>query len=87
MIILLVSEETLQRQKIENERHKQLSAAQEKLMLQYLDCVNNHSMSIDEFINKTNDFTDYWSDVAADADVANQNGIEIPERYLAKGWH
>lgn len=84
MVILLISEETLQQQRIENERHKQLSAKQEKLMLQYLDCVNNHSMSIDEFINKTNDFTDYWSDVAADAGAANQNGIEIPERYLAK---
>lgn len=82
---MLINEETLQRQKIENERHKQLSAEQEKLMLQYLDCVNNHSMSIDEFINKTNDFTDYWSDVAAD--TAKQKPIEIPERYLAKGWH
>lgn len=82
MIILLISEETLQQQIIENERHKQLSAKQEKLMLQYLDCVNSHTMSIDEFINKTNDFTDYWSDVATE--TAEQKVIEIPERYLAK---
>lgn len=82
---MLISEETLQQQRIENERHKQLSAKQEKLMLQYLDCVNNHTMSINEFINKTNDFTDYWSDVAADA--AKQKPIEIPERYLAKTGH
>lgn len=77
MVILLISEEELQEMKLENERHKRVSAAQEKLMLEYLDCVNNHTMSIDEFVNKTNDFTDYWSDVAAD--TSKQKPIEIPE--------
>lgn len=82
---MLISEETLQQQRIENERHKQLSAKQEKLMLQYLDCVNSHTMSIDEFINKTNDFTDYWSDV--EAETAKQKPIEIPEHLKSVANH
>lgn len=82
---MLIIESELEQLKKENERHKRVSAEQEKLMLEYLDCVNNHTMSIDEFVNKTNDFTDYWSDVAAD--TSKQKPIEIPERYLAKTGH
>lgn len=76
---MLIDEHTRHQQKLECERHRRASAEQEKLMLEYLDCVNNHTMTIDDFICKTNDFTDYWEDVAAE--TARQKPIEIPLKY------
>lgn len=76
---MVIDENTRHQQKLEHERHKRVSAEQEKAMLHYLDCVNNHIMTIDEFVSKTNDFTDYWADV--EAEEAKQESIEIPLRY------
>lgn len=76
---MLIDEHARYQQKLGDERHRRVSAEQEKLMLEYLDCVNRHTMTIDDFICKTNDFTDYWADVAAE--TAKQKSIDIPLKY------
>lgn len=76
---MVIDEHTRLLQKLEDERHRRASAGQELLMLKYLDCVNNHIMTIDEFVSKVNDFDDYWADV--EAEEAKQKSIEIPLKY------
>lgn len=76
---MVIDEDTRRLQRLEDERHRRVSAEQEQLMLKYLDCVNNHTMTIDEFVGKINDFDDYWADV--EAEKAKQKSIEIPLKY------
>lgn len=81
---MLVDENIFNQQKLEHSKHVVASAEQEKLLLQYTDEINNGIMTINEFLDKTNSFNDYWEDVAASA--TKQKPIVVPKRLAHRLW-
>lgn len=82
---MLISEETLQLQKLENEKFKRDLDWQKELVSYYWDCVNDGVLSCKDFYEKTKYFDIYNSELAKESEKVKP--ISIPEHLKSVANH